>query len=264
MLKTRIKTGVALAFFGILLIFFVGPVFPYLWWIIFSVIMWEWAAMPGLNRTKKMVYLIAFIFLSAFAFMIPLSVLKMGVLFWIAAGISLFFSRESLKFLVSQSGYFLTGLFLLVPAWVAGIQLYLVSSWMLLYVILVIAASDIGAYFAGKKWGKHFLAPKISPKKTWEGAFGGLVSGVILGVIFAFLGNKLLPEGMGMPKAEWIFLSVALVIFGIIGDLFESQIKRLLGVKDSGKLLPGHGGFLDRFDSHFAGLVIAAFVIAWL
>ncbi len=285
MLKTRVKTGLALAVAGFILIFCLGLFFPLAWWILFCVIVWEWAAMkfsqqiPSAvagegkaedfsyqrreQRIKKIGYVAAFLCCTAFAYVLPLLTMKMGLLFWIAAAVSLFFSRESLKFLVSKWGYFLTGMLLLVPAWSSGLYLYYNSPWLLLYVVLVIAASDIGAYFVGKKWGKHYLAPEISPKKTWEGAFGGLICGLVLGCIFGFFANHYLFQNSTFSILRWGFLSLILVIFGVVGDLFESQIKRLLGVKDSGKLLPGHGGFLDRFDSHFAGLLIAAFMI-WI
>lgn len=272
MLKTRIKTGIILALAGILLIFCLGPGFVFAWWIIFGVIMWEWASMTEMKEVSpvsrdalgKMMYVLVFIFFSAFAFFLPLLTLKIGLLFWIFAFVSFFFSQKSLGFLVSEKGYLLTGLFLLVPSWLAGFELYIFSPWLLFFAILVIAASDTGAYFAGKKFGKHFLAPHLSPKKTWEGASGGLVAGILVGIVFSFFGNKLIPSAVALPMVGWIFLSIVLVVFGIIGDLFESQIKRLVGVKDSGKLLPGHGGFLDRFDSHFAGLVAAAFIVLLL
>lgn len=111
----------------------------------------------------------------------------------------------------------------------------------LLFGLLVTWATDTGAFYTGMRHGKHKLAPTISPKKTIEGALGGLVFAVITGLIFAgFTGYKLWPLGI---------LALFLSIMGQIGDLVESAIKRERQVKDSGKILPGHGGILDRFDS---------------
>lgn len=102
--------------------------------------------------------------------------------------------------------------------------------------------NDTGAYCTGMLFGKHHLFERISPKKTWEGSIGGCVSGIIAAVVLAQF-SPLLPLG------KWIGLSVVITIFGTWGDLTESLLKRTLGIKDSGNILPGHGGMLDRFDS---------------
>jgi phosphatidate cytidylyltransferase len=106
----------------------------------------------------------------------------------------------------------------------------------LLSLFLIVWLADIGAYFVGSRFGKHKLAPSISPGKSIEGAIGGLVIvGIVVGLIF--------------HSIPMIFLALLTVIISIIGDLFESFMKRRQGVKDSGKILPGHGGILDRIDS---------------
>jgi phosphatidate cytidylyltransferase len=113
-------------------------------------------------------------------------------------------------------------------------------------------ASDTAAYFIGKTFGKHYLAPRISPHKTWEGAAGGILGAVIIGALFS------LPSPISIPVDIWliVLLSALVSIFGQFGDLAKSLLKRNAGVKDSGKLLPGHGGVLDRTDSViFAGVV---------
>ena len=108
--------------------------------------------------------------------------------------------------------------------------------------MIFIWANDTGAYIIGSRFGKRRLWERISPKKSWEGFFGGLVFTLVPAVIFAYFH----PEIAGY---HWIGLSVGVVVFGTWGDLIESLIKRTLNVKDSGCSLPGHGGFLDRFDS---------------
>ncbi len=108
----------------------------------------------------------------------------------------------------------------------------------------VLWANDTGAYFIGKTFGKHKLFERISPKKTWEGSFGGAAFGLIMGYINALL----FPQ---MNTLTWMGMALIIVVFGSLGDLVESLFKRSMDLKDSGKLLPGHGGVLDRFDGIF-------------
>jgi phosphatidate cytidylyltransferase len=117
------------------------------------------------------------------------------------------------------------------------------GEWLVLFLAVVTWASDTGAYYAGTLWGKHPLLPSISPKKTVEGVLGGLV----LAVGMAFLAQQWFTSELSLADA--VILGVLLTIAGLIGDLFESMIKRRTGVKDSGGILPGHGGMLDRLDS---------------
>ncbi|TVZ38340.1 phosphatidate cytidylyltransferase [Alteromonadaceae bacterium 2753L.S.0a.02] len=145
------------------------------------------------------------------------------------------------------------GVAILIPAWLA--LLYLRSqpagAWLVLMAIFTVAAADIGAYFAGRAFGKYKLAKNVSPGKTWEGVIGGLV----LTLACAGLANLVLIHG------NWLALFAVVVptsLVSVLGDLLESMVKRHRGVKDSGHLLPGHGGFMDRID----GLVAAAPVFA--
>jgi phosphatidate cytidylyltransferase len=112
-----------------------------------------------------------------------------------------------------------------------------------LFLLLLIWVADIGAYFAGRHWGQRKLAPVISPGKTWEGVWGATAAALA----FALLGAAVL--GIGTRWPWFVAICMVTVGFSIIGDLFESMIKRQRGVKDSGSLLPGHGGVLDRIDS---------------
>jgi len=114
---------------------------------------------------------------------------------------------------------------------------------LLFYLLFVISFSDIFAYFGGKRFGKSMLAPTISPKKTWEGSFFGVVGGGIVGAVFGEI-------TMSMFWLYGMLLAMVLAVVGQFGDLIESKIKRLCNVKDSGKILPGHGGILDRIDGH--------------
>jgi phosphatidate cytidylyltransferase len=117
--------------------------------------------------------------------------------------------------------------------------------------------SDTGAYFIGSAWGRHKLAPRISPKKSLEGAVGGLVTGTLLGLVYLIWAQ--------LPLVPWILISPVAIILGQTGDLFESLIKRGAKIKDSGQFLPGHGGVLDRFDSLlFVAPFIYYIALLWL
>ena len=160
----------------------------------------------------------------------------------------------------------LVGWLALTATWVAVVQLQARSPALLLALMAIVWIADSAAYFAGRRFGKRKLAPSISPGKTWEGVYGGLIAVAIYAV-------ALLPfaEGAGYsapilaPSAiAWIALAVGLAGLSVVGDLFESQLKRHRGVKDSGKLLPGHGGVLDRIDALMAALPPAALIAHYL
>ncbi len=136
------------------------------------------------------------------------------------------------------------GVLILVGPWVAlmGLRDEFGPGYVL-FLLLLIWVADIGAYFAGRRWGRRKLAPAISPGKTWEGVWGAGAAALI----FALIGAVAL--GMGSRWLWFVAICMVTVGFSIVGDLFESMIKRQRGVKDSGALLPGHGGVLDRIDS---------------
>ncbi|MGI9345776.1 MAG: phosphatidate cytidylyltransferase [Gammaproteobacteria bacterium] len=129
------------------------------------------------------------------------------------------------------------------------------SRWLLLWVVSTVALADIGGYIAGKVWGKRQLVPVLSKGKTWEGMVGAFVLGMLPGFVLLLV-------------LDWLFgivlvcFAAALVGFSLYGDLWESMAKRYANVKDSGRLLPGHGGILDRLDSHLLAFALAACVIA--
>lgn len=129
--------------------------------------------------------------------------------------------------------------------------------FLLLYVFVLVWAADSGAYFAGRAFGKHKLAPKVSPGKTWEGVLGGLVMALVLAFVFLhFSAETLLGE---RNMAGFVALSVATVAVSVLGDLTESMFKRESGIKDSSQLIPGHGGVLDRIDSLTAAVPVFSY-----
>ena len=144
-----------------------------------------------------------------------------------------------------------------IPAWCALAWIHASTPnghhWLLVALVIVWAA-DTGAYFVGRKLGRHKLAPRISPNKTIEGLAGGVIAGVVAGVGIAWLVAG--AQAAQLPAVALVAL--AAVLFSVVGDLFESLLKRHVGVKDSGHLIPGHGGILDRIDGVLAALPVFA------
>ena len=134
----------------------------------------------------------------------------------------------------------------------------IVSFTLLVYLAMIVSFTDIFAFFFGIKFGKHKLAPTISPKKSWEGSFFGTFLGSATGITLVLLANVPILDDLSI--VQLVILSILVSIFGQIGDLFASKIKRSVGVKDFGSLFPGHGGILDRFDS----LLMAGLVLIWV
>lgn len=151
----------------------------------------------------------------------------------------------------------LVGAVVLLPTWLAMVQLRLLGAAALLGIFAVVWMADIAAYFSGKAFGKHKLAPTISPGKTWEGAFGAGVGVVVYGLVVRQLFGLEL-----MPLPLWIVALLGVTAVSIVGDLYESLLKRKAGIKDSSNILPGHGGVLDRIDSLTSTLPVVA--LLWL
>lgn len=151
-------------------------------------------------------------------------------------------------------GMSVVGCLVVLPAWAAVIALLKSNAVMLLVLFVLIWSADAAAYFVGRRWGKHRLAPRVSPGKTWEGFGAALAVSVPMGAVMG--------RGVGLSgKSTIVFCGVALVtvMISIVGDLVESMYKRQRGVKDSGTLLPGHGGILDRIDSFLAAAPVFVF-----
>lgn len=186
----------------------------------------------------------------------------LAVLFWI--GIFYFLRRFPRRQEVWQARWRigLMGLACLLPTWVGFLYLKVLAPSGLLVLILVALVSvvDIGAYFSGRAWGNAKLAPALSPKKSWAGFWGGLASCAVLTLCLLTWVHT---EFQALSPLTWVVLLLAallLAVFSVIGDLFESMLKRHRGIKDSGRSLPGHGGVLDRIDSLVAATPV--FVLA--
>lgn len=150
----------------------------------------------------------------------------------------------------------MVGVVVLLPTWAALVDLHARGPAILLGVMAVVWIADSAAYFSGRRFGRRKLAPTISPGKTWEGVAGALVAlALYAAAVSAFA---------GMPFVSLFALIAMLLYLSVLGDLFESWIKRVSGMKDSGDLLPGHGGVLDRIDALTATLPIASGMLMWL
>ncbi|MEJ2288325.1 MAG: acetate uptake transporter [Deinococcales bacterium] len=140
------------------------------------------------------------------------------------------------------------GLLILAPAWLAAIYLlsYPRGGALMVVLVLVVASADIGAYFSGRALGRHKLAPQVSPAKTWEGFWGGLLAVALAAVL---LWSLLPVQAAHIGLAAVLAVTLTTALASVVGDLSVSMVKRQSGAKDSGSLLPGHGGVLDRLDS---------------
>ena len=221
---------------------------------------WEWAGLAGLIRFHGFLYatLVCAASLSVAAARpgIP-EPYYLALAFWLIAPILL---ARGVR-IRPQALHLLLGAVILIPTHLAIVALRGESPNLLLAVVTIVVIADSAAYFTGRRFGRRKLAPSISPGKTWEGAIGAGLAVTLYGVAMYFFapdtcGFGCLPQVLG---AFW-----ALFALSVLGDLFESTLKRQAGVKDSGNLLPGHGGVLDRIDSLTAVLPAAALFWTWL
>ena len=262
MLRTRIVTALALLA-GFLAVLFVlpKPASAGVFGLLAAVMAWEWAGLMRIDRGGRLVYA-GFILVSCLAaynqpqFAYP-------KLWWLSACFWLLLAAPWLwrgwKMASNDMVGYLVGWLLIVPTWSAMVALQDRNPWWLFAAMALVWVADIAAYFAGRAWGRHKLAPSISPGKTWEG-----VGGAVVGVMAYGVGGALVAGISPLAKLVWAPLLVALTAVSIVGDLFESMIKRQAGVKDSSNLLPGHGGFLDRLDSQTSTLPLAALILLGL
>ncbi len=154
------------------------------------------------------------------------------------------------------------GWIVLLGAWMAVVQLQARSPWLALAAMAIVWIADTAAYFSGRAFGRRKLAPEISPGKTWEGVYGGLAAVAIyaLAMLLPAQRSGWAPSLDLLFVATWLGLMLVIAAVSVIGDLYESLMKRHAGVKDSGALLPGHGGVLDRIDALLAAMPLAALV----
>ncbi len=268
MLKQRIITALILAPLAIWAILGLPhELFRLLMMVVAAMAAWEWARLVGWHSIPgRLAYLITVIG----AIMVLEVLLRQGeavggVL--IAALVWWLFSLVMVVRYPAGSDFWrhhalaraVAGLLVIVPMWlgVALIHITPGPAYVLVLMLLVWGA-DTGAYFAGHRFGRHKLAPRVSPGKSWEGVVGGL----LMTVAVALVAGWLLQPAMGL--VPFILFSLLTVACSILGDLLESLFKRMVDLKDSGGLLPGHGGMLDRIDSLTSAAPLFALGVAWL
>ncbi len=259
MLKNRLITAILLGtvFFGAL--YLLSDLLWALFLLLFIVIgAWEWGGLTGYARTGRVMFSGAILLLGllllpgidAFEFARQWGVVLLiatSALFWLL--LAPFWLARGWHFR-SKPMSALTGGLLLLPPWVALVDLRHIGPEAVLVVMLTVSLADSAAYFTGKRFGKRKLAPHISPGKTWEGLIGALVAVALFASVLCF----------SLHWNAWFVVGfLAIAILSVMGDLFESLIKRQAGKKDSGCILPGHGGVLDRIDGLTSTLPLVAF-----
>lgn len=279
MLKTRVITALVILPITLLALFLASD-----WaWAIFTlgitaVACWEWSRLCQFSLLEAAVYLTASALLAITVILIyqfSPSIFRnlaqygfvVATVFWVLAAPYWLFSlwRTRNKLVMA-----LTGWVVIMPTWLALLYLREVSPWLLLSFAVIVWVADVSAYFVGKKFGKRKLAAAISPGKTLEGAIGGLV-----GVTAYFFLWQWLLDSTFVGQHTWALavranlpllfgFFIVLAVLSILGDLFESSMKRGAGMKDSSNLLPGHGGFLDRIDALTSTLPVAGLYTMWV
>lgn len=267
MLKQRMITGVIMGIVFIVSLFFLP-------WYGFGILItgvlavggWEWAKLAGFTVLWQRVFYSVVLCTIVYLLLIYCKLLSENInvdgvrqllvataVWWAIALLWIQGYPSSVVLWGNRWLRALMGLIVLAPAGVALIFLSRVDHgpWLILLVVLLVFAADTGAYFSGTRWGKHKLAPSVSPGKSWEGFCGGLVGCLLVAVLLtAFVKN--------VHWAVVVSIVVATALASVVGDLLESMVKRHCGVKDSGRILPGHGGILDRMDSLSAAVPIFA------
>ncbi|MDC7712475.1 phosphatidate cytidylyltransferase [Vogesella indigofera] len=259
MLKTRILTALGLLPLMLAALFlFNGVAWAGFSWLIIVLALWEFARMARLDGAVRYVYLAVSTAVAAGlwlqGFVAPAALMALSLLVWLLLAPCWLAKRWPLP-----TGWLamLLGWLLLFPAWFAFLawrpQATVADGLQLLAVMGLVWVADIAAYFAGKAFGKHKLAPTISPGKSWEG-----VAGAVVGVsLYSWLVTQW--GWLNVPLSPlWLLpLAIGLTAVSVVGDLLESWFKRSAGIKDSSQLLPGHGGVYDRIDSLIAVLAVS-------
>ena len=255
MLRARIMTALVLVALLALVLFALPPAAGVL--ALGALVLagaWEWAAFAGVSsRAGRAGYAATCAVVMSALWLVAatptgFAVVMIGALAWwlVAFGWLLLAPGKGRPWLAAPAG-----IAALAPMWVALERLYVAGSEgreLILFVLVLAGAADVGAYFIGRHFGRNRLAPRVSPNKTWEGVLGGVAASALV----AWLGHT----WFGLPTAAFVSLCLAAVLASIVGDLTESMFKRKVGLKDSGSILPGHGGILDRIDSLTAAIPV--------
>lgn len=258
MLKTRIVTAViSLLVLGTVLFVVPGVVAELTIGILILAGAWEWSGFLEFTEawTRALYVVVIGAAMTAVLFVVPefsATILQAACVWWFVAFVWTFFFPTPIPIVLRL----ICGVLVLVPLFAALLMLYRAEPELLLFALLIVWAADVGAYFAGRRFGRVKLAPNISPGKTWEGVLGGLAVVLLLTVAWA--------QFRDLQMSVLLPFCLAVGAVSVVGDLTVSMFKRTAGVKDSGKLFPGHGGVLDRIDSVAAAAPMFALGAVWL
>lgn len=282
MLKQRIATALVLLGGLVAASTLMPPfVFALMTAIVVLLAAWEWGGFIGLeNITTKIAYIISMLLLLSGCFLLlelnpnaenirydrALTLIVLGLLYWLFASIVVLDYPQKNRHWNSESRIATMGIFSLIPTWVGVTQLKYLEpdGTLVLMLIILVAAVDVGAFFTGMNFGKTKLAPELSPNKTWEGVWGGLALCVLVSLGFGFLLDQTLFAVAFKEVAILVVISLLVAFFSVTGDLVESMLKRNRKIKDSGKILPGHGGVLDRIDGLIAATPVFVLGMTYL
>lgn len=261
MLKQRVITAVILVAGLLAALVWLPPIgFDLLLLLVVLAGAWEWTTLAGATLAPLRIGFQSVLLLSC-GLLVPQgapwlqAVLLASVLLWPFAFYCVVRQPQTVWLLRQPAALLIAGWLVLVPSWLAVYWLQRLPGERLFHVlwfIALVAAADTGAYFAGKAFGRRKLAPLVSPNKTWEGFIGGMVATSVVAVAGAKLGPSAALQDVNVVLL--IAAALLLAAYSVVGDLFESLLKRTQNLKDSGNLLPGHGGVMDRLDSLTAAL----------
>jgi phosphatidate cytidylyltransferase len=271
MLKTRILTALVLIPLVLAGLFLLSPRgFGVAMLAVTVIAAHEWARLARFGSAMQVLFVGGLLFIGVVLLFVPMSGFGNGwpvtilmaacgasALFWLGVAPSWVKLRWPTTGLVTMT---LLGWIVLIGAWVALVELQSRSPWLVLAAMAVVWIADTAAYFSGRAFGRRKLAPQISPGKTWEGVYGGLAAVAVYALcLLPFARDAGFVPAIGpLEVGAWLGFALLLAAISVIGDLLESLMKRNAGVKDSGKVLPGHGGVLDRIDALLAAMPLAA------
>jgi len=275
LLLTRVITALAILPVVLGMLFYASPAVWGLFMLAIALVAcWEWSRMCSLSGTGQAAYLVASGAVGAFLWLLYLRLVPgnfvamamtgfiIATVFWVVG--APYWLANKLR--PSPSMCAVAGWIVAWPAWLAFVVLRDTSPWILLALAALVWVADIAAYFAGKRFGRRKLAPAVSPGKSWEGVYGGLAGVVVYGAVLSWIAHAYptpLSSIFGGPLGiAAIACMLVLAGLSVVGDLFESWMKRGAGLKDSSSLLPGHGGILDRIDALTSTLPVAAFALS--
>jgi phosphatidate cytidylyltransferase len=273
MLAQRIATAIVLiAGFLAALFLLPAPAWTALAALVLAIGAWEWAGFAKAPAGARIAYaavmttagLLAAIALGlaagATGALELFAVYGAAAVFWVVAA-PLWLRRGPAA--TPRGPILLAGWVVLIPTFLALVQLRNIHPLTLLGFMMVVWIADIAAFFCGRRWGRHKLAPRVSPGKTWEGLYGALLATAVFAIGWVAFGGRHSPSivrDLPLGALAMVILVAALAALSVVGDLFESAMKRQAGLKDSGRILPGHGGVLDRIDALTPVLPLAALV----